>query len=78
MNRTPSNHPTSQEKGKAARFRVTPVTLALGIYILLLLSRLLDASVLIIKHELKSRDPLRTGKNKHFGNLYRRKQIPEK
>ena len=46
MNRTPSNHPTSQEKGKAARFRVTPVTLALGIYILLLLSRLLDASVL--------------------------------
>ena len=51
MNRTPSNHPTSQEKGKAARFRVTPVTLALGIYILLLLSRLLDASVLTRENE---------------------------
>ena len=51
MNRTPSNVPSGQGKSSVGRLRITPVTLALGIYILLLLSRLLDASVLTRDNE---------------------------
>ena len=52
MDRTQAN--TAAEQGKnapARRFRLTPVTLALGIYVLLLLARLLDASVLTRDNE---------------------------
>ena len=51
MNRTPSHTQTRQGGTPAPRFRITPVTLSLGIYILLLLARLLDASVLTRDNE---------------------------
>jgi membrane protease YdiL (CAAX protease family) len=51
MNRTHPNLPPEKGKASAVRFRITPITLALGIYILLLLARLLDASVLTRDNE---------------------------